>query len=275
MTRDWMPLTARCEMSSAEWSVLVVDWSSSEALFAFRPERTLRTASVAKVLLLVECARQIEAGELDSAEALRRDPRVRVSDSGVWQHLHTDRLPVDDVARLVGLASDNWATNVLLQRVGGVGQVAATAEAAGLRGVALHDRVRDERTQAHPPTLSTGSATGYVELLAKLAAGAVLSDTVSARVLAWLKGGLDLSMVASAFGLDPLAHDAHDRGFAVVNKTGTDDGVRVDVGIACGPNRTLLYACLANWTLTDAADSERDAVLKLMHDIGQAIRGLL
>ena len=60
---------------------------------------------------------------------------------------------VDDVARLVGLASDNWATNVLLQRVGGVGQVAATAEAAGLRGVALHDRVRDERTQAHPPTL--------------------------------------------------------------------------------------------------------------------------
>ena len=53
----------------------------------------------------------------------------------------------------------------------------------------------------------------------------------------------DLSIVASAFDLDPLSHD----GTTLRNKTGTDDGVRVDVSIVTGPVGTLSYAVLADW----------------------------
>ena len=46
----------------------------------------------------------------------------------------------------------------------------------------------------------------------------------------WLGLGCDLSMVASAFNLDPLARTTMTRGFTLVNKTGTAAGVRADVG---------------------------------------------
>ena len=53
---------------------------------------------------------------------------------------------------------------------------------------------------------------------------------VSRRLRRWLSANTDLSMVASAFCLDPLAHFEPDRGIMLVNKTGTNAGVRADAG---------------------------------------------
>src|SRR5690606_13442739 len=130
-------------------------------------------------------------------------------------------LPVADLAVLVAAVSDNLATNVLLRRVG-LDAVAATARSVGLRATALHDVVRDVRTPADPPALSSGSAAELAGLFARLAAGAAISAEVSATVNGWLATGTDLSMVAGALGLDPLAHVAADRSVVLRNKTGTD-----------------------------------------------------
>jgi len=56
------------------WSVRIGDRA------AHRPERRLRTASVGKLLLLVETARRIEDGRLDPAEPLAKDPDRAVAD---------------------------------------------------------------------------------------------------------------------------------------------------------------------------------------------------
>ena len=61
--------------------------------------------------------------------------------------------------------------------------------------------------------------------------GDAVSTSVSSQVLGWLATGVDLSMVGAAFGLDPLAHAVPDRGISLHNKTGTDAGVRADVGL--------------------------------------------
>lgn len=127
-----------------------------------------------KVLLLIEVARLLQLGRADSGELLLRDESARAFDSGIWQYLEIDRLPLADVARLVGIASDNWATNVLLSRVGGVESLAATAAREAIHGVVLHDRVRDARHLSDPDALSTGSASAYVELLWRLHRGTVV-----------------------------------------------------------------------------------------------------
>ncbi|MFT3901445.1 MAG: serine hydrolase [Gordonia sp. (in: high G+C Gram-positive bacteria)] len=261
-------LAALIDEAPGEWGVVVGDADSGAELFAASPDTVLRSASAAKLVLLTAVARRIEARELAADELLRRDSAAPVADSGIWQHLSVDALPVEDVARLVGLASDNLATNVLLDRIGGV-------DALTLGDVALHDLVRDDRGPGAPPTLSSGSARGYAALVGALHRGEVGGPAVSARVLGWLRGGLDLSMVASAFGLDPLAHDGSDRGLSVVNKSGTDDGIRVDVGLAAGPSGTIAYACLANWSPNGADDPDRDAVLRVMRALGDAIRAQL
>jgi beta-lactamase class A len=233
------------------------------------PDLLLPTASVSKVLLLVVVAEQLESGAL-SADLLVDRRRVEpVADSGLWQHLATDVLPLADVVQLVGSVSDNWATNALLDVVG-LETVQERARALTPAGSMLHDVVRSRRLPAHPPVLSTGCATDWFPLMSALATGDGLGRKVSLRVLDWLRGGADLSMVADAFGLDPLAHFAPDRDLRVFSKTGTDHGVRADVGVAMGPEDTWAYVAIAHWD--PAAGDRRDEVRATMRELGALVR---
>ncbi|KRA25690.1 hypothetical protein ASD65_15615 [Microbacterium sp. Root61] len=246
---------------------------SRKDLCTWEADAVLPSASAAKVLVLLEAARAVSGGGATLAEPLSRTNVAPVADSGLWQHLATDTLPLGDVARLVGAVSDNWATNVLLRRLGGIEQIAATAEGLDIRDVFLHDILRDVRNPVDPVTLSTGTARGYAELFARLASADGIDADVTAQVCDWLGDGVDLSMVVGAFGLDPLAHTLADRGFRVINKTGTDAGVRVDVGFVEGPSRTVAYACLAGWD--ERLDpSLRDDVLAEMRAFGMLLREL-
>jgi len=269
MTADPFAASAAC---GVRWSVLAVPLPAGEPLRSRDADLVLPSASTAKVLALLTAADDIEHGDLDPEEPLDRREVAPVHDSGVWQHLAVDRLVVDDVARLVGVTSDNLATNVLLGRLGGVGRVRARAVRFAVDEVALHDIVRDERAPADPPTLSTGSARGYTRLFTRLWTDDGIPPAVASRVRGWLAGGMDLSMVASAFGLDPLAHEASDRGFALVNKTGTDAGIRADAGVVSGPSGSVAYACLAEWTPAGMSDPRRDDVLAAMREFGHELR---
>jgi len=253
-----------------QWSVLVTGGSHDDVLFEHSPHLVLRTASIGKTLLLVEVARRVALGELDLAEPLTRTHADAVADSGLWQHLASDTLPLADVAALIGAVSDNLATNVLLGRV----DLAAAARVAGELGMShtrLLDRVRDVRTPDDPPALSVGSAAELTRLFEDLSRGRVFSSEVSAQVLDWLAPNTDLSMVAAAFGLDPLAHVEPDRGIVLRNKTGTNATVRADVGVACGPLGRVAYAVIANADMA-ALDGPRDAVLASMRSIGELVR---
>jgi beta-lactamase class A len=250
-----------------------VRWGVSAALGAEDPvngvaaEEELATASVGKVVLLVALARELEAGRMDPGEPLARMPDDAVADSGLWQHLRADSLPIADAATLIGTVSDNLATNALLRRIG-LDRVAEVGVELGLRRTALRDRVRDHRSPDDPPELSTGSAAELRALFARLMSDELHDAAVSARVRAWLANSVDLSMVGGAFGLDPLAHQRPDRGFTVINKTGTNDHVRADCGWVEGRAGSATYAVIANWRTGDS----RDAVLAGMRDFGGALR---
>ena len=93
---------------------------------------------------------------------------------------------------------------------------------------------------------------------------------MSEQVLDWLATGVDLSMVGSAFGLDPLAHGESDRGVRLWSKTGTSSGVRADVGLVDDDGSRTSYAVLCTWP-TDGPDL-RDDVLDAMRTIGTWLR---
>ncbi len=242
-----------------------VDWSIKiDNRAAHQPERRLRTASVGKLLLLIETARRIEAGLLDPSERLARAPELAVADSGLWQHLTVPELPIADLAVLIAAVSDNYATNVLLARIG-LPALADLATKLDLHDTSLNDRVRGPRPPGDPTTLSHGTAAELAALMTSLATGTCISPAVSARVDGWLATGVDLSMVASGFNLDPLAHNTTDRGPSLRNKTGTDNGIRADVG-HIGPQS---YAVLANWN--PAAADQTPQVMQAMRHLGTAL----
>jgi beta-lactamase class A len=255
------------DLAPAEWSVLVSDADSGATLAASDEHRMLRTASVGKVFLLVHVAGGAAAGDFDLNQRVGWLDDERVEDSGLWYRLDQRDLTVRDLCVLVGAVSDNLATNALI-RVAGKG-VTATTEALGYSRSALLDRVRDHRGPGDAPTLSVGNAAELSDLMGRLHRGEAFGPAVSTTVLGWLRANTDLSMVASAFGLDPLAHVGSDRGVRLANKTGTISTARADVGVVEGPVATVAYAVLASWG--DGEDL-RDAVLRDMHRIGSLIR---
>jgi beta-lactamase class A len=252
------------------WSAAVADAATGRLLAVRHPDLVLPTASIGKLLLLHEAAARMLDGRLDPDERLARTPDDAVADSGLWQHLRLGAIPAEDAALLVASVSDNLATNVLLRRIG-LDAVAEVPGRLGVPTVRLLDRVRDVRTPADPPRLSEGSALDLVRLAGMLAADEAPEWSLLRH---WLSTGVDLSMVASGLGLDPLAHVDGDRGLRVLNKTGTDAGVRADVGIVGLGRRVVAYAVLASWTPQQPDDPVRDDVLDVMRAVGRALRGL-
>ncbi len=269
-----------CE-AGLEWSVLVRDLETGEALDVVTPERVVRTASIGKLFLLLRAARLLVSGEQDPDEVLVPGPDDEVADSGLWYLLREPGLRFADACTLVGAVSDNRATNVLIEKIG-IDAAQAESRALGYQHTALLDKVRDERTPDLPPTLSLGCATDLCDLAVRLAGGStgveeaqgvVLDPQVREQVNAWLGTDTDTSMVAGGFGLDPLAHLDADDGVVLRHKTGTIQTARCDVGWARNENtgRGVAWAVLVNWP-DDSPLCVRLGVLQAMHGLGEALR---
>lgn len=251
--------------AGAQVSANVVDLQTGLSIVSIDDRIVLPTASVGKILLLIEVSARMTATESAGYDILEKSSASAVGDSGLWQHLQAPSLPMTDLAALVGAGSDNVATNVLLRHIG-LDAVRARTDSLGLTRTALLDLVRDERGPDDAPQLSVGSASEFTWLLTALSRGQVVDHATSRRVLDWLSGNADLSLVASAFGLDPLAHREADHGIRLINKTGTDQGVRSDVGLLNGPRAGVAYALTIQFA--DTSLSARMSVHDAMRVFG-------
>jgi beta-lactamase class A len=251
--------------SGAGVSASVIDLRSGLTLVSIDDRVVMPTASVGKILLLIEVAARLTARDAAGFGILDKTPGDAVGDSGIWQRLQAPALPVTDLALLVGATSDNLATNVLLRQVG-LDAVRARAESLGLARTALLDLVRNTRGPDDAPQLSVGSTAELSWLFSSLARGQVVDAVTSQRVLGWLSHNADLSMVASAFGLDPLSHRSIDAGIQLINKTGTDAGVRSEAGILSGSRTGVSYAVTVQFI--DGDLTARLRVLEAMRVFG-------
>lgn len=253
-------------LGGVQVSARAVDLATGAVLFSVDDHVVMPTASIGKVLLLIEVAARLEARDTSPLSLVDRQHSDAVTGSGIWQHLAAPSLPLSDLAALVGATSDNLATNVLLRRVG-LESVSARTERLGLKHTAMLDLVRIHRGPDDAPQLSVGSAKELAWLFAALARGEVVDAATSKRVVGWLSLGHDLSMVASAFGLDPLSHRGPDHGLLLMNKTGADTGVRSEAGVLRGPRAGVAYA--VSTSFDDAELSNRLGVLDGMRAVGR------
>ncbi|MEU4327975.1 serine hydrolase [Nonomuraea dietziae] len=191
----------------------------------------LPLASVGKLLLLAEVAMSIEGGILGAGEPVELLDDDYCAGSGLLTSLANRAWTVGDLALLTAAISDNTATNALLRRVG-VERVNAAAAALGLSRTRLLDRVREPRGPEHPPTFAIGTAAELVSL-AVLVSG---EEGWQVLMRGWMRQNTDHSLVPALVRHDP-------EGGWLANKTGTDDGVRTDVGIMSGRVAYAVLAC--------------------------------
>ena len=98
-----------------------------------RADESFETASAIKVLILATALRRVREGRDDLGAPLVYGPQHHVFGSGVLRELTPGlRLSLRDALTLMIAVSDNVATNMVIDRVGGVDAVNAEAERQGM-----------------------------------------------------------------------------------------------------------------------------------------------
>jgi beta-lactamase class A len=220
-------------------------------------ETPVRTASTIKLAIMIECFAEAAEGKLDLNQSLKVAGEEKVSGSGILQDLsNDDQLPIRDVIDLMIVLSDNTATNLILNRIGGNAVNARMAE-LGLTQTRVMRKILGDRSDLKPvPSgiteegakpenkkwgIGRSSPLEMATLLEKIYRGQLVSKSASDEMLAILKRQRDHN---------GLARDM--KGVTVANKTGALDALRSDVGIIYAGGGPIVMAI----TVDDMRESD-------------------
>jgi beta-lactamase class A len=195
-------------------------------------DQPVRTASTIKLPIMIECFAEFADGKLKPTEPLTVTAAEKISGSGILQDLSDGiQLPLRDMILLMITLSDNTATNLILNRIGG-NAVNARMDSLGLKSTRVMRKILGSKTTpsgvtgegAKPANQKWGTGRSspqeMVLLLEKLYRGQLVSKQASAEMLDILKKQRDHN---------GIGRDLKDT--VIANKSGALDLLRSDVGI--------------------------------------------
>ena len=229
-------------------------------------EAVFFTASTLKVPLLVELYRQVDAGIIDVNQRIDLTDALRVPGSGVLKELAAGLQPtVHDLAMLMIIISDNTATDILYNRVGG-DNINNTMQQLGLTHTHIPMPCREllysitgleMENPAHTYQLASNRLKNREFVLEDDGFSEDKSDVSSPNDMCHLLGliyeGDILSPQSREAVLDILKRQqlstviphALPSGTVVAHKTGSYHTVRCDVGIVFSPTGPYTVAIMA------------------------------
>ena len=240
--------------SGGHLGLLARHLDSGEQL-AWNPDETIGTASTVKVALYAEVMRQRRLGRIDLDAAVVTREADLVGGSGVLSVLRPGlRCTVADLCTLMIVVSDNTATNMLIDLLGGVAAVNEGLDTLGYSGIRLNHKIgyappplvvaspRESVLSGEP--LGTATPAELCRLLADLHAGAVVDAAASAEMISTLRHQQSQSLVPRSYldVAEPADLPGPD-GPAVASKTGSVGGCRVETGLLYLPGNggTVAY----------------------------------
>ena len=229
-------------------------------------DRVFFTASTLKVPLLVELYRQVDAGIIDVNQRVDLTDALRVPGSGVLKELASGLQPtVHDLAMLMIIISDNTATDILYNQVGG-DNINNTMQQLGLTRTHIPMTCRellygitglDVGNPAHTYRLASDRLKKREFVLEDDGFSEDKSDVSTpndmCRLLELIYNGDILSSQSREAVLDILKRQqlstviphALPSGTVVAHKTGSYHSVRCDVGIVFAPTGPYTVAIMA------------------------------
>lgn len=223
---------------------IAVEHLATGERYALRADEPMPTASLIKLPVMLAAYRAVHDGRVALADRIELAAADRVPGSRVVDLLSDGAgLPLIDWIRMMIAASDNTATNLVIERIG---RPATTAlmEELGLGEVRLHALVFRRDTSLDPERsrrfgLGSGTAAGFVRLLAllerrELEARGIVPVGATAAIIGHLLACDDRRMVPRELP----------RGWRCAHKTGGVSGTRTDAGLLLGPAGPVAYCLL-------------------------------
>lgn len=263
--RDLEPLLAR---AGGTWGIYFHDLETGETVER-NARRLFHAASTMKVLVLMKVHRDLEDGKY------RLDEEIPVHDTfpgAVGGQFRTDpeapavreavgkSMRIRDLVECMIVASDNLATNVLIERAGGPRAVTEHARLHGLERTTVARYIMDEKAfEAGLSSRAEPREMGLLleklwrgEVVSRLASGEML-DVMSRLDRKWL--GLKLP-----------------QGARVAHKTGAIEGTRHDVGVITLPGGRAFVLCVYSEGLRDEKAAE-EVLGEIARRFGERVAG--
>jgi beta-lactamase class A len=232
--------------------------------FSRAGEDPVRTASTIKLAIMAECFAEAAEGKLKLSEPITLRSSEKVSGSGILQELSDGiSLPLRDVVDLMIVLSDNTATNLILERIGGnaVNQRMASLGLTQTRvmrkilgdGSKLKTEVTGVTDEGAKPEnkkwgIGRSSPREMVALLEKMYRGELVNKAASQEMIDILKRQRDRTGIGRDMD-----------GVTIASKSGALEHLRSDVGIIYSKNGPIAMAITVdnirdvNWTSDNPA----------------------
>jgi beta-lactamase class A len=242
---DWIRLARAIPAGRVGVSLKLLEAKST---FSWHGDHDFPAASVIKIPIMMELYRQAAMGvlSLDKQIALQDTDKVA---GGVLSQLHAGlELSLEDLCRLMIIASDNTASNLLLDRVK-MPAVNELMDHLQMRGSHLGRRFMEPPTPERDNRMTADDA---VLCLEAIHGGALLGERSSSAV-ATLQSQLFREKIPALLPSD----------VKVGNKTGELEGVRHDAALIELPGRTYALAVFTAEGTDDALTDRGIAELSL------------
>lgn len=237
-------------------------------------EREMPTASTIKLPVLATVFEHARAGELSLEECLTIRDADRVGGSGVIKELTAGtELTIRDLATYMIVVSDNMATNLLIDAVGGASEVNRfMRDGLGLKAITLRRKLMFTDGRGH---LALAAPRDLAVLAGGLLAGEIVSPEASQEMLGMLSRQQYLDQVPRLFDRRELVDESGGSGrIRVACKTGMIGGVRADVGIVWLDGRPVSYAVMSESSGDAGLDLDAAAQLVCAEAGGILVRHL-
>ena len=225
----------------------------------YNEEKPMLAASLIKLTILVECFNQIKKGIISKDETFITKEDDKVPSCGALNYMRENlKVILEDLYVLMIILSDNYATNMLIDKLG-IDNINKTIKEMGLKNTILNRKMFDEE-KAKLGLENYISSEDIAYLLEKMYNKELIDEKSSEEMISILKNQR-LNGKISFFlqNLKPKVQIAH--------KTGEDTNITHDVGIVFAKEPFILCFCGNNVNVAEYERLMQDITYDLYKDI--------
>lgn len=227
--------------ASATVSLAVQSLTDSSVAVFVDADKSVPSASVIKLPIMVETMERVKAGTLDLSEIHILTDSEKVGGSGLLKNYsHRSRISYADLLRLMMVYSDNTATNIFINELG-MDAINARIKAMGLTGTRLN-RVMMDTLAARQGRDNYVTARDMNRLMSQIYRHQLATPALCDQMLDVLKQNDDTLTIPRLLP----------KTVVVAHKTGTLDYVRGDAGIVYAKTPFLLTILVQGVPTPDA-----------------------
>ncbi len=152
----------------------------------FDDDSRYATASTFKMLLAAAVLKRIDHGELSLTQSLSYSQKDLKGGSVTVKHLAEGSLPLQDLCAAIVEVSDNTAANLLMDLIGGPGEITKFARELGDKITRMDRRELELNSNLPGDPRDTTSARAMVGNMLKLFVGDVLSASSRGLLSSWM-----------------------------------------------------------------------------------------